>query len=468
MLEVSLNNDKIVISTIVGDDVQEGRIFSGQKELEFGENKVIIKTVTLEGGFSEQLPYTTVKEVLLVDLGNTPKGKVSFELMCKDNQYFFAAEKGYLQLLNALNNNPHNYSEEQLEEARNQLIENISPKIQLLKHSVTNNGFKTRLTRSRLNNLLSYSDEETKIFEDLFDYHAYYSDLLPRLFEDESNKFYVVIGEFNVSATNNQTNNILNCVPSFDNNSFRDRCGIAEVDKKDNLKDKSIAIVIHGLGSSCINEANSYENLVTYLSTDFKVFTFDYLTINQQISQSARLLDFAISELQTKYTDRKIYIFAHSMGGLVARSALVVQQTEFEYLLMAGTPNRGARKASVIKLAKRVFLWFVKKTIKYQDYYDLMLGYHEGLKSLANKTKCISQLNLNDIGNENMYYCMAGRLDFLAIKSSVTRINGRSLPSRNILISNWIHTNYFKGDLANSVGELLKRHAEATPVEMVR
>lgn len=90
------------------------------------------------------------------------------------------------------------------------------------------------------------------------------------------------------------------------------------------------------------------------------------------------------------------------------------------------------------------------------------------MKSLASKTECISQLNSDDIGNENKYYCMAGIFDFLALPPNVTRINGRSLPSRNILIRYWEHTNYFKGNLVNSVGELLNRHAEADTLGVMR
>ena len=241
---------------------------------------------------------------------------------------------------------------------------------------------------------------------------------------------------------------------------------MVEVNESDDAKDKSIAIVIHGLGSSCNNRKNSYGNIIDHLNSKFKVFTFDYLTINQTISTSARILSTEIEKLKEKYEDKKIYIFAHSMGGLVTRSALVTEHAGVDFLLMAGTPNSGSSKVSIAAFARYCFFMCTNQTIKYRDYYDLMLGKHLGLKSLGNKTDCVRQLNNSDIGNEDKYYCMSGRLDFIVPKRNVTWINKKSLPKSNIVRGKWHHLNYFNGELEKSVGRLLSSYENATVVRI--
>lgn len=476
MIQVFLKDDKVVISTFVDGNVEEDKLFNKKKEIRLGQDRIVISKTILDEGFFDLLPYTSVKEVLLVNLGTTPKDKVSFKLLCKDNQYFFAGEKNYLQLLNSMNKNPNNYTEEFLDEGRNRLIESVRPKIQLLKHNKRKKGISTCLTREKVNYLLSYSDEETEGAIELSSKYASGAEKLIQLCElYDLNKFYIIIGEFNNNIStpiDNYNSNTFSYIPTFVSNSLLgNESQLKEFDKSDNSEDKSIAIVIHGLGSSCINPINSYGNLLTYLNTRFKVFTFDYLTINQKISKSGRLLSNIIDELRSKYKKRKIYIFAHSMGGLVARTALVKEEAEISYLLMAGTPNRGSRKVNLGMLARNTFFYIfsynVRQVIKFWDYYDLLMGRHNGLKSLGNKTNCISTLNKTDKGNEYRYYCMAGDKDWLATTDNVIHINGRELPSKNILIDEWSHAEYFEGDLEKSVGELLNRYEQTMLVGTV-
>ena len=159
-MQVFSDGQKIIINTLEENNIIEDRLFNGVKEVEIGENSISISRTILEE-FSEQLPYSSVKEVLLIDLGNTPADKVSFELVCEGNQFFFAAEKRYLLLWNALNNNPEEYPQEHLDKVKNRLITKVRPKIQLLKHKVINEGHKANLTKSKVKYLLSYLEKET-------------------------------------------------------------------------------------------------------------------------------------------------------------------------------------------------------------------------------------------------------------------------------------------------------------------
>jgi len=110
--------------------------------------------------------------------------------------------------------------------------------------------------------------------------------------------------------------------------------------------DKKTAIFIHGL---CSEVGENFSGLYNELKKEFNIFAFSYPTLKKGIRENSKEL----SRMINKFTN-EVYIFAHSMGGLVARSSVVYDNSNIKSIIMAGTPNNGSRLASSGSVLKRI------------------------------------------------------------------------------------------------------------------
>ncbi len=103
-----------------------------------------------------------------------------------------------------------------------------------------------------------------------------------------------------------------------------------------------------------------YGDFIAFLSEDYEVHTFPY-DWRRPIEESADKLKRTLTdELIAKNHGRKIYLLAHSMGGLVARTLIARHPTVWNHLVrdhdtrltMLGTPNHGSHLAVETLLGK--------------------------------------------------------------------------------------------------------------------
>jgi len=478
MLEIRSIKKKIVVSTI-NEERKDKELFEDRlgysKELIIDNNKVVITKGSIEHTFLNNLPHTFNTEIFLVDLDKLDT-TISFDLFCKEDEYFFVIEEYYFKIWNELNrlsdgentngwliNWDTNEEDSNLERAKATLISKLSSKIQVLKHlDQGNERLKARLNNRKLNSLLSYSDKEINLLEsnleEIPELRLFY--LLNHEKELNSNRFYLVKGCFDRDAKNIQSNDVVNSIGKKDGG-LGYKLGLSSSIQNSDELDKPIVIVVHGIGSSCfLYDTEIYCDLVKFLVPSFHVFTYDYLTINQSIKDNGEMLANDISDLKKQYRDKEIIVIAHSLGGLVSRIALVNHSAPIDYLIMAGTPNNGSKLAGITKITSKILLKTNKKRLKGQDAEDLFHMRLKGLEDLGNKTTSIRDLNKDDFSNENKYYCIVGnylglRNDIIVSNYNMIRINHNKLPYFHK--ANLNHMNYFNvNNIEKSIGRALQ------------
>jgi len=225
-----------------------------------------------------------------------------------------------------------------------------------------------------------------------------------------------------------------------------------------NDSENKIAILVHGLGSKIAKE---YDGIQSYLvNKGYHVYGFDYQTIGQKIDNIGAILSEEVNKLINSEC-KEILIVAHSMGGLVSRSALVNHKANINGIIFAGTPNNGTLLVESPKLVRIIFILasvgFLP--IKRNDLLDLILGNLEGLHDLYKKSGFIKDLN----GNENSttldkYFALAGNMtrvsDVIVNVNNVVSVNKYPIPS---IIKGWNHFNYFKQvSFDDSIGRAIK------------
>ncbi|HDR7805744.1 MULTISPECIES: esterase/lipase family protein [Bacillus cereus group] len=456
MVNVYLRNGKIEISTInSNEELQEDKILKGEKEFEIGNGRVKISEVVKENNFLDKLPYSNRKKLLLVEMDDMNDLQRGFNLICSEGEYFLGIEKFYFELLNDL------YSsyivESDFDEVISNFISLITPKIELFQDKkLEEDRIETRLKGSQINELLNYTDIEkeaiynllwslpTLALKQLFDYSR-------EEINSTKNKFYIIINEFSENIEKQIIENYGEMLKSDLNRSNTD---------------KPILILVHGLASSCRLEEENYLELTEYLTPYFNVYTYDYLTINQPISASGKILAAYIKELKESYNN-EVYIIAHSMGGLVSRSAIEEHKAPIDKLIMAGTPNNGSLPGKLARIEKTTLFIANHSKIKFQDFFDLIYGNVKGLEDLSRKNSYIKKLNDIKLFNHKNYYCLAGdclrfryvripnimRTDLVVSVHNMTVVNGRKIP--NVKLGNWTHFNYFTKDLEKSIGDII-------------
>ncbi|MFE0341672.1 esterase/lipase family protein [Priestia megaterium] len=479
MLDLYQNKNTIVINTRVNqEEVNKDKLFVNDKTFDINNKPVSIYKRPVDGTFLEQLPYTAEKKLLLVDLQHSEGVDLSFNLLCEEDEYFFVVEELCFDLYNAVD-----YIEEEGFE-KSQLPFLLSSKFQTLRHRLYKDGqLKAELTNKGINNLLSYTDEERKNIDHFLSLPFF---RLKTLFKYDNNtplstrRFYIVIGKLEDGKKKSEKNSLK--VHTFCNEGPKGRIDnklipkgraygrLLPSDKNMDETNKPIAIIVHGLGSSShrANGEELYSKLIEYLTPNFHVFTYDYLTINQPIDISGKILAEEVKKIKNEYNKEEIIVIAHSMGGLVSRSALVRHDAPFNLLVMAGTPNKGSIFASLTRItsiAVSVSNW---GKIKRRDFIDAFHWNLDGLRTLGENSDYIKKLNQDDQKNEKKYFYIAGKFicdtdGLVSIKNAI-RIKDES--RKNFIVKRYNHLNYFTKNIEENFTFILENRLKDKKISL--
>lgn len=405
----------------------------------YKNKNIVIRTIdNKESNPLTKLPYSKIEKIIRIDFSEFDKEEYfDIDIICNNDEFVFTVQELYFKTLNESTFKNH------------ELTNGLTDRIQLLTHNVKEGENAAKVNKSDIKYLLNNTQDDMKIIGNLFENTKENIKNLQR-------HILLIVNKFE-SKNNSETDNIgLFRIESRDGKIQKFNEKLSGI--KENKPDKPPIVIIHGLASSI---GVAYYDLINHLSNKYIVYCFDYYTINQQINYSGKLLSDYIRILSDKHDKVKIPIIAHSMGGVVSRTALVHYGASIEFIVMAGTPNNGCSTLTLTKLCRKVLKSANVSTIKRKDFDDLVLGNNIGLQDLSNKTKFISQLNRADtLNNQKQYFTLAGTMvlynsDGLVRVKNMTRINNFSMP--HILNNKWCHLNYFKkGLFENQVDKAIK------------
>jgi pimeloyl-ACP methyl ester carboxylesterase len=234
---------------------------------------------------------------------------------------------------------------------------------------------------------------------------------------------------------------------------------------------RDIAVFVHGLGSVV---GNNFKGLYQELKNDFNILAFSYPTVNKSITDNS----YSLKLMLDNYKDFNIHIFSHSMGGLVSRNALREHNAHIHSVIMAGTPNNGAKAAGFAKslnVVKGRKFEFNKKIFKdlyfflamsegfrtgywnLTDLLDFVNTETPGIDQLMSQSNFIKRLNDKEIKARkyNMYYTLAGNPrkwfgdehDTIVATTNVSRIISNQETRQLIgIIHPWKHSEYYSED----------------------
>ena len=105
-------------------------------------------------------------------------------------------------------------------------------------------------------------------------------------------------------------------------------------------------VLVHGLAASRL----MMKPIETHLrQCGFDTLNWGYPSIRGDIERHARRLSKTLQQLEQSPAINKICLVTHSMGGIVARTALLQTRLEkVSRLVMLGPPNHGSRVATVL------------------------------------------------------------------------------------------------------------------------
>ncbi|HOA16879.1 MAG TPA: alpha/beta hydrolase [Fervidobacterium sp.] len=130
-------------------------------------------------------------------------------------------------------------------------------------------------------------------------------------------------------------------------------------------------ILVHGIdpweieGVWTLYKKQFIENWKRLLPSEYGLYIFVYPSLDVPIEQSANVLAQEILKLGEDEDAGKINIYAHSMGGLVVRYALVNLTSEeiksrVNKIVFAGTPHIGSPFANLIVMDKKILKFHPK------------------------------------------------------------------------------------------------------------
>lgn len=409
---ISVKDREITINTL------SPRVSSYQKEDMILLDNEEISIVEVQGTNPlEKIPYSSRKMLFKVKVKDD-REKHSFRLLCESDEYFFAIQEDFLHLLEM----------ESID--ADEMFFKISPRIELLTHTEGTDVVEATVNKRQMNYLSKHTVEELESVSS----NSISSEKI----------FYLVLNKYRSTPSELGLFKLIH----DGEGSFRKE----RPSDEHAVLDKPIAIIVHGLVS---NIGPAYSNLFTALSKDFDVYGFEYLTVNERIKDSGILLAKEIEILKKKHPNQEILIVAHSMGGLVSRSAYIEQNAPIDKIIMAGTPNNGSLLVSVPMLARKCLILYGilnhfmgKTTMKSEDFWGLVRqGELQGFHDLANHSEFIDTLNSSDVIDANKkYFALAGKHlgllnDGIVHTDNMVTINEIKIPHTT---NEWNHFTYFK------------------------
>ncbi|HLG26855.1 MAG TPA: alpha/beta fold hydrolase [Paenisporosarcina sp.] len=409
------------------------QVANSRKEEPFliNDQKISIDKVELSSDFINDIPYSTNRLIYRVTIENIKvNSDLSFQLVCGEDEYFFAIQDDFLQLLDDKNTD---YVK---------LLNQFSPRVEILGHSDKQNEVEAKITKHQMDYLIHHPVAENQ-------------SLSTNAIANQKS-FYIVLNKFSKQPSEL---GLFKLLPDG-KSSFRKVKVAEEGEEQDS--EKPIVIIVHGLVSSI---SDSYFSLFEYLQKGHEVYGFEYLTVDEKISDSGALLASELDQLKKKYPDKEIMLVSHSMGGLVGRSAISNHGAAIDKLIMAGTPNNGSILISLPILARLCLVvngafGNGRNSIKSEDFWSLVrLKKLRGFEDLANDSGFVTELNSIDILDSNKkYFAITGKYlglsnDILVDIDNMITINEIKMPH---IITGWNHFKYYEGEgIENYVGRAI-------------
>ncbi|WP_077623241.1 esterase/lipase family protein [Sediminibacillus massiliensis] len=230
--------------------------------------------------------------------------------------------------------------------------------------------------------------------------------------------------------------------------------------------DKKTAVLVHGL---CSVVGDNFVELYGLLEAEFNVVAFSYPTVRPAITENASILAEKIAEINDG--SEGVIVFAHSMGGIVSRSAIVEEEADISSLIMAGTPNNGSflAKSMVNQFEDKWFFMaildeFNPKNWRMADLADLKYESNQGILDLCQESPFIKELNEleQSYHHVNKYFVLAGnkfwgRSDYIVSAANVTSLKAGdsaiNLPGMTCAWHHWGYysdTDYLKTSIKNA------------------
>ncbi|MBU9675205.1 alpha/beta hydrolase [Planococcus sp. CP5-4] len=449
------SQNRIIIDTTLED------IHNTSRKIMFFNEQLTVEKVVLANSKINNPPHSENKMVFRIELNEKmreelfEKKSISFRLRCEKDEYFYTIQEEYLELID------HQKVDNM------DLLNILSPRVELLNHENSGDKKDAIVNNSQIKYLLNQSKAENKKFLN------YISNKHPELYlkytfsptDSKLNSFLLILNKFNDKDLPETLNGDYKSsgeskVYTFNKNKFFEIVSENEVVIKKESQDKKIAFIVHGLASQI---GGKYIDLARFLSSKgYKVYGFDYHTVNQGISDNGYLLAKEIKKIKKFHPKSEVLIVAHSMGGLVSRSAKIEYFAEVDKIIMAGTPNGGSKilhKSHRFKsIRNKIFVAvnFVDfLSIKRDDLYGLMYDKDpKGIKDLANKSSFISDLNKKDTQHfSQKYFSLVGRFmnmsnDIIVSNDNMTSINGINMSFATLKSS---HFSYFTGKEWSSI-----------------
>ncbi|TAA67887.1 esterase/lipase family protein [Planococcus salinarum] len=449
------SQNRIIIDTTL-ENIQ-----NNSKKIRFFNEQLTVEKIVLANSKINNPLYSENKMVFRIELNRKmreeifEKRSISFRLRCEKDEYFYTIQEEYLELV------------DHQEVDNMDLLNILSPRVELLNHENSGDKKDAIVNNSQIKYLLNHNKAEHEKFSN------YLSNKHPELYlkytlssnDSKPNKFLLVLNKFN---DKNLTNNLdrdykgtgESKVYTFNKNEFFEIDSENEVIIKKQSQDKKVAFIVHGLASQI---GNKYIDLGKFLcSKGYKVYGFDYYTINRGISDNGYLLAEEIKKIKKVYPESEVLVVAHSMGGLVSRSARIEYFAEVDKIIMAGTPNGGSKilqkTQGIKKIRNKIFVavnFFGFLSIKKDDLNELMYNTDpKGIKDLSNKSSFISDLNKKDTQHfSKKYFSLVGRYknmsnDIIVSNDNMISINGINMSFATLKSS---HFSYFKGKEWSSI-----------------
>ncbi|MDR0170888.1 esterase/lipase family protein [Bacillus paranthracis] len=363
----------------------------------------------------------SIEELCDKDLRDYREGFIGIDVLCEDDEFAFVVEDGYLNNFESMNWNYY-FVKGLFQEGPLITTESYKRKLEL-KHS---ENYSILSYRTYLKKLSKWTKRSDILRLNLF---------IGRL--KGNSEVHTELSEGKLSHFTLDTNGKVVLLP---------------INKEKIDPNKKIGIFVHGLASEV---GQNFLGLYDYLANDYNILAFSYPSVTSSIDTNAIVLKTNIDKLVKYLSIKQVNVFAHSMGGLVSRAALV-KKAPIKSIIMAGTPNNGALLANFLL---NYFIYSIKDSILIipkelrKALKNVNRGLAAGLRDLQYESRFIKDLNeaeWNGTNNVKNYFALAGnkyRISDKVVKvdnvGTIKDFNSKNQLQLNSFIQRWEHGEYY-------------------------
>ncbi|KGX92482.1 hypothetical protein N781_16280 [Pontibacillus halophilus JSM 076056 = DSM 19796] len=406
---------RIIIDPVEGDF----SIMSHSGEFVIDGSKIKVEEVPHKQGMLNKAKHCEQCALYRVEVtGAVPDTWI--DLYGKEDEFFFAIQEDFMNLV-------------ELEQDSMKLFAEMEPKMELLAHRQEGKEQKTEVRRKHMEEMFRFKEREKEVLRTK----------QPQK-KEPSQSFY--ISKHRVKKRSQHDDVGLFLLKEQDGELVK--LPIEEMPPSPNR----VAVLVHGLAGTLTTE--DHLQLFQLLKNEFTVLGYEYYTIDDPIAISAKRFADQLKRATSSY-DGEVMVYAHSMGGLVSRSARAQYGAPIHQLMMAGTPNDGSIWAGIPMLTRTLLMaaeFLHILDIKEKDLKDLTKrGALKGIKDLANESGFTNELNeVDPFTAHKPYFAFVGNYlnlshDLIVHNNNMASINGIRMPH---VQSGWNHFNYLEREEA--------------------